>query len=101
MKIKFNILTVTFLMCLLYLEATAQIFEKVANININGSGQQNTFTVFNGKLYFAAGDSTGKIGGLWKSDGTLAGTQLIASGLSPNTDGYYPNIIYNDKGSIL
>ena len=59
--------------------------------NYNGSSPEN-FTEFNGKLYFTANDgTTGEE--LWVTDGTAAGTQLVAD-INPGSDSSSPTSLF-------
>ncbi|SOE21059.1 ELWxxDGT repeat-containing protein [Spirosomataceae bacterium TFI 002] len=50
---------------------------KVKDINPSGSSDPIAYTVFNGSLYFLATDGTNT--GIWKTNGTSAGTSFVSS----------------------
>jgi len=78
-KLYFSLLS--FLFLLIY-GASAQSFSYVDIYSGGGSSYPSGMTVFNGKVYFAAEADTLHGTELWSSDGTAAGTSLVAD-ISP------------------
>ena len=64
-----------FLLLITQTTIIAQSFE-LLDLNVSGDFQPKNFTEYNGLLIFQARGSNGDVE-LWKSDGTLSGTELI------------------------
>ena len=47
----------------------------IKDINTSGNSNPQALTIFNGSIYFFANDGTNT--GIWKTNGTSAGTELI------------------------
>lgn len=74
-------------------EAGTFQLKEIWDDTIKGS-HPTEITEYNGNGYFKAYNGSGY--GLWKTDGTIAGTQLVKS-LSVNSDYDIKPIVYNDK----
>ncbi len=48
---------------------------------VNGFNGERAMAVLNNNVYFESDDGSGSGNGLWKSDGTLAGTTLVKAGI--------------------
>jgi len=79
---------------LIWFAAYAQTFEKVAGVDMNGSFLCN----YNDNLFFQASDTTDALLGLWKSDGTVQGTDSVfGSFFYVNNFGQGMSMVYNGK----
>ncbi|KAB8155035.1 T9SS type A sorting domain-containing protein [Kordia sp. TARA_039_SRF] len=74
-------------------------FEQIDVWSGSNGGSPKYITEFNGELYFQAIDITPSFRKLYKSDGTLAGTQLVAGNLNGGA-GYSPESLYVMNGEL-
>lgn len=97
MKTRIGALTLTIALC--FLRVNAQVMVKDINPADKTSSDPTHLSNVNGTLYFwSKGNGLATVGnpadgpGLWKSDGTQAGTQFI--------DSFFPEFLINIKDSV-
>lgn len=82
------------------LQMSAQYtFEQIDIWSGSNGSSPKYITEFNGALYFQAFDITPSFKKLYKSDGTTAGTQIIATNLNSGA-GYSPESLYVMNGEL-
>lgn len=88
------------LVLLLAVQANAQYtFEQIDIWSGSNGSSPKYITEFNGEIYFQAADLTPSFKKLYKSDGTTAGTQVIATNLNGGA-GYSPESFYVMNGEL-
>lgn len=68
---------ITILFLALVFQSKSQTFTRISDINPSGDADFEGQIIFQGKIFFAGNDGTNS-GGIYYSDGTTSGTQLIA-----------------------